>query len=425
MRVLYVSYADVRGGRFNGYALLEAQDSFEGFAAEMAVWRKDGHRDDVHDLHRGRVRLANGVTRRLSWPLGLDGLLGLGGASLLRLPAFSAADVIHLQVIHNGPWFSVAWLPWLARQKPVVWTIHDVWPMTGTCQHSASCSKWLDSCGGRCPRPLDASPLDHYSPALLWQAKRLVYSHSSCRLIVASDWTRSRVERSPLLRRFPRTQIPFGVDLDVFSPVHRGEARAQLGLDDDEPVIAFRGVSVDKDNVKGMISLQNALRSLDVDRPTTLLIVDDGRAYVDVGGRYRVRDLGWMDEQALGRVLAAADVFVVSLDQESFCLMAAEAMAAGTPMIAFEGTAAAEIIRPPEGGVLAPAREGKALAATIRSLLADRALRLRLRRSSRLLAEREYGFETYVRRHLAVYDSVCAAHPQAPSAPGRNRAAGR
>ena len=409
MRVLYVSATDVKGGRFNGYSLVEAQDAIAGLSAEMAVWRKESDRDDVHELRRGAVRWGHAVTWRVSQPLGLDGLLGLGGAALLRLPSFSAADLIHLQVTHNGPFFSVAWLMRLARLKPVVWTIHDMWPMTGTCRHSAECDKWLDGCRGRCPRPIGRSPLDNYSPALLWQAKRLVYSRSSCRLVVASEWTRSRVERSPLLRRFPLTQIPFGVDLDVFSPAHREAARQELGLAADDFAIAFRGVADDRDNVKGMAWLRRALRSLGADLPITLLIVDDGSAFVDLQGSFRVRTMGWLGERALSRALAAADVFIVPSEQESFCLMAVEAMAAGTPVVAFEGTAAAEIIYPPEGGLTVPAGDAAGIAAAVESLVRDEGLRGGLRRSARLLAEREYGFDTYVSRHLALYEAALAA----------------
>ena len=406
MRVLYVSATDVPGGRFNGYAILCAQESVDGFAAEMAVWQKRSTRSDVFELRRGLVRYGNAVTWRVAEPLGLDGLLGPSGAALIRHPAFRAADVVHLQVTHNGPFFSIAWLAWLCRLKPVVWTIHDMWPMTGTCQHAASCEKWLTGCGGRCPRPMGRSPIDRYSPALLWRAKQLTYALSNCTLVVASDWTRLRVERSPLLRRFPRVQIPFGVDLETFSPVHRRSARQELGIGEDEHAIAFRGMPTEGDRVKGMAWLQAALGMFRPRRPTTLLVVDCGEAFLHLEGQYRVRDLGWVEEEALARVLAAADVFVMPSDHESFGMMAVEAMASGTPVVAFEGTAVAENMHSPEGGVLAPSSSSEGLSHAIATLLADEPLRRRVALSARKLAEREYAFRDYMCRHLALYEAV-------------------
>lgn len=409
MRVLYVSAQDVGGGRFNGYAVLCAQESVDGFVADMAVWRKRSTRDDVFDLRRGWMRYANAVAWRIAEPLGLDSLLGPSGAALIGHPAFDAADVVHLQVTHNGSFFSIAWLSVLSRLKPVVWTIHDMWPMTGTCQHAASCEKWLTGCGGRCPRPLGRSPLDRYSPALLWRAKQLIYTLSNCTLVVASDWMCVRVERSPLLSQFPRVQIPFGVDLAAFSPRRRDAARSELGLAEGEHAIAFRGVAQDKDNIKGMVWIERALRTLRPSRPTTLLIVDDGSAFSHLDGQFAVRDLGWLSQPALSRVLAAADVFVMPSEHESFGLMAVEAMASGTPVVAFDQTAVGEVIRPPEGGIVVPAADPVAFAGAIRRLLDDDELREFMRWSARGLAVREYDFRLYLSSHLALYEMILAS----------------
>ncbi len=409
MRVLYVGANDVAGGRFNGYAILCARESVDGFAADMAVWQKESTRRDVFELRQGLVRYGNAVTWRIAQPLGLDSLLGPSGAALLRHPAFLAADVVHLQVTHNGSFFSIAWLAALCRLKPVVWTIHDMWPLTGTCQHAASCEKWLTGCGGRCPRPMGRSPIDSYSPALLWRAKQLAYALSDCTLVVASDWMRVCVERSPLLRRFPRVQIPFGVDLAAFSPRERDAARRELGLADGERAIAFRGVARDKDNVKGMVWMRRALRALRPSRPTALLIVGDGSAFAHLGGQFAVHHLGWLSQPALSRVLAAADVFVMPSEQESFGMMAVEAMASGTPVVAFDNTAVAEVIRPPKGGIVVSASDHVALAGAVRSLLDDDELRQGMRRSARRLAVREYDFRLYMGSHLALYEMLVAS----------------
>jgi len=197
------------------------------------------------------------------------------------------------------------------------------------------------------------------------------------------------------------------VDLEVFSPEDRDAARNDLGLSGRDRAIAFRGVARDEHGVKGMAVLRRALQSLRLDDPVTLLVVDnDGGSFAELDGQFRVRRLGWLGEPALSRILAAADVFVMPSEHESFGMMAVEAMACGTPVLAFDETAVAEVIRPPEGGVVVPALDHAALAAAIRSLLSDDSLRESMRKSARSVAERYYPFHRYVDRHIALYRSL-------------------
>src|SRR6185503_5321033 len=61
------------------------------------------------------------------------------------------ADIVHLHNLHGG-FFSPAILPALSRAKSIVWSIHDMWPLTGHCYYPDmyECSRWQTGCG-RCP----------------------------------------------------------------------------------------------------------------------------------------------------------------------------------------------------------------------------------------------------------------------------------
>src|SRR5262249_59392189 len=58
-------------------------------------------------------------------------------------------------------------------------------------------------------------------------------------LVTPSHWMEQQVGRSPLLRRFPRSVIPYGLDLEVFQPRDRRVAREVLGLPSDAQVLLF------------------------------------------------------------------------------------------------------------------------------------------------------------------------------------------
>jgi glycosyltransferase involved in cell wall biosynthesis len=247
-------------------------------------------------------------------------------------------------------------------------------------------------------------------PYLQWRIKKRVYQHVDVTLVVASQWMRDRVERSPLLCHIPCHHIPFGIDLKVFIPRSQIECRKKLGIASDHKVIAFRDVGLKTDRFKGMRWLMEALQVYEPQEPTTLLIFEDGKGFKILSPKYRVITPGWIDGEYLAVALSAADVFLMPSIQEAFGLMAVEAMACGTPVIVFEGTSLPDVIKAPLGGLAVPAMDSMALAGAIKRLLDDDALRNGLGRQARQIAEHEYAFPQYVQRHIRLYEEVIERH---------------
>jgi len=371
---------------------------------EMAVWHKESDHPNVHEMRRGWLWWANAVLGRVSNWLALEGATAPAGFVLPFQPYFRRADVIHLHLIHSSAFFSIGALLRLSHLKPTVWTIHDAWPTTGMCLYSFGCERWLTGCRGRCPYPRGASPLRHYMPALHWQLKKRVYQHMDVTLVVASEWTRERVRRSPLLQHLPCQLIPFGIDLNVFTPHPKAESRQKLGIPSNYKVLAFRGVDLAKDLYKGMRWLHEALTIYEPAEPTCLLILQDGRDFESLSDKYKVINLGWVNnEDLLVEVLSAADVFLMPSIQEAFGLMAVESMSCGTPVIVFEGTALPGVIHAPRGGLAVPMKDSVALAGTVRYLIENDDLREEMGREGRQIAEQEYSFQLHAQRLLRLY----------------------
>jgi glycosyltransferase involved in cell wall biosynthesis len=156
--------------------------------------------------------------------------------------------------------------------------------------------------------------------------------------------------------------------------------------------------------------LMEALNVYKPQKPTTLLIFEDGKDFKVLSPKYSVITTGWIDGVDLADALSAADVFVMPSIQEAFGLMAVESMACGTPVIVFEGTALPDVIKSPLGGIAVPAKDSVALAGAIKRLLDDDDLRSELGGQARQLAEREYSFPLYVQRHIKLYEEVIERH---------------
>jgi D-inositol-3-phosphate glycosyltransferase len=208
------------------------------------------------------------------------------------------------------------------------------------------------------------------------------------RIVAASE-----VERAQLVHhyraRFERISvIPCGVDTDLFRPGDAGAARATLGLDD-RPTLLYVGRIAP---IKGLSTLLDAVgRLVARGRRVRLLVVGgDSDEAVD-GHQMHVRGLtcrlglcdhvvflGPQPQPALRDYYVASDLTIMPSFYESFGMVALEAMACGSPVVASRVGGLATTVRDGLTGFLVPEGDAGALAERIDSLLADRSVRARL-----------------------------------------------
>jgi len=203
------------------------------------------------------------------------------------------------------------------------------------------------------------------------------------------------VERAELLRDYAAhpsriATIPCGVDTDRFTPGERAQARQRLGLDD-RPVLLWVGRMAP---IKGLDTLLDTVARLREGGQDMRLLVVGGDADEPTSGhetslRYRIARLGLVDsvrfvgpqpQSVLPLYYAAADLTVLPSYYESFGMVALEAMACGSPVIASRVGGLITTIRDGVTGFLVPDGDVGALAERIESLVADPELRWRLGR---------------------------------------------
>jgi D-inositol-3-phosphate glycosyltransferase len=203
------------------------------------------------------------------------------------------------------------------------------------------------------------------------------------------------VERAELLRDYAAhpsriATIPCGVDTDLFTPGDRAEARQRLGLDD-RPVLLWVGRMAP---IKGLDTLLDTVARLREGGQDMRLLVVGGDADEPTSGheislRHRIARLGLVDsvrfvgpqpQSVLPRYYAAADLTVLPSYYESFGMVALEAMACGSPVIASRVGGLITTIRDGVTGFLVRDGDVGALAERIESLVADPELRWRLGR---------------------------------------------
>src|SRR5581483_10394712 len=163
-----------------------------------------------------------------------------------------------------------------------------------------------------------------------------------------STWLARLASESPLLGRFPVRLIPNGVDLELFRPVDRAEARALLGLEPDRPVVLHAALDLGERR-KGAHVLEQALAHLD---GVDFELVSAGRGRL-AGATRPVRELGPLDRDRMALAYAAADAFVLPALAENLSNAVLEALACGTPSVCFDVGGVGDAVRHRETGWLA------------------------------------------------------------------------
>ena len=227
-------------------------------------------------------------------------------------------DIIHLH------WFSKGFIKLeslLKVNKPIVWTLHDMWAFTGGCHYTQGCRKYLEVCGA-CP-VLGSDKPEDLSAEIFERKKRVYEEIPKLHIITPSHWMGQCAKESTLLRNIPIHVIPNGIDTDVFKPFSKEEARQKWNVPLNKSLILFGALKPTGDPRKGFTQLYDSLRILSanggIDHENTELLVfgaSESKALSEFG--LKVNFLGRVnDDHSLAELYSAADVMIVPSLQEN------------------------------------------------------------------------------------------------------------
>jgi D-inositol-3-phosphate glycosyltransferase len=235
-------------------------------------------------------------------------------------------------------------------------------------------------------------------------------------IVTASEHERGLLERYYGADRSRMHTVPCGVDLDRFRPQDRDAARQRLGLDPTGPVLLWVGRL---EKLKGVDILINAVAQLDERNFTLLIVGGDERAHElkaelraqaeAAGVAANVRFEGAVMHDDLPAYYSAADVCVVPSYYESFGLVAVEAMACGTPVVASRVGGLISTVTDGVSGYLIPWRCPEPFAEKLEVLLNNPELRANFSRAARRSVER-FRWRTVALQIAEVYDSALAEY---------------
>lgn len=254
-----------------------------------------------------------------------------GYTSLANHPLVKEADVVHLHWISDFVDFPTFFK---RVRKPIVWTIHDENPGLGGfhyLSHKEEASK-------------EYLRLDKVYENI---KRKALEKGNRPHLVAISSYMRDFFKKSPVLRDCTTTLIHNGVDCKAFRPLPKAECRAKLGIPSDKKVFLFSSYQIE-DKRKGLHMLIPALEAL---HDGSIILVCLGKYKAVPNTKYiQVRCEGLVKgSELLSEYYSAADYFVLSSFQEAFAQTPLEALACGTPVIAFPCSGVPDLITPKIG----------------------------------------------------------------------------
>lgn len=324
------------------------------------------------------------------------------GTDISRLSLLKEADIIHLHWVNQG-FLSLSDIKKIVNSgKPVVWTLHDLWPATGICHYPGDCNKYKVACSD-CPLMPDA---------LSDLAKSTFLKKSKCgfdriHFVGCSQWIADKARESALLQHAAITSIPNPIDTAVFCQTGKQEARQHFRLDESKRYILF-GAAKLTDKRKGFSYLKEACLLLSRQpfsqhTPIELLLMGNASDELSSSFPFPVRSLGFIEspaEQALA--YSAADLFVIPSLEDNLPNTIMEAMACGTPCAGFHTGGIPEMISHKTNGYIAEYKDAEDLARGIQWVL-ENSLSLQLSAACIQSVRNYYAEPVVAEQYISLY----------------------
>lgn len=331
------------------------------------------------------------------------------GSDITSLPEFQEADIIHLEWINQGMLSLRDIQKILASGKPVVWTMHDMWPATGICHLTLACHNFQTQCGNCMYLPNHGSQND--LSHRVWKRKQRVYASGNIRFVACSNWLAAQAKASGLLLNHAVTVIPNPIDTHLFAPNDKVAAARRLGLPADKQLVLFASQRVTNENkgIQYLIEACNQLVAVHPDMKDSVGLVMLGGHAEELEGAFSLPTylLGYVnDTKKIVDVYNAVDVFVLPSLSENLPNTIMEAMSCGVPCVGFDVGGIPEMIDHLQNGYVARYKDAASLAEGIAWTLDNGSKGAELSRRCIHKVHATYAQQHVAKRYLDVYQEA-------------------
>ena len=311
-------------------------------------------------------------------------------------------DIVHFHNIH-GNYLGPLDLKAIRKYCPnLVFTMHDMWLLTGCCPYAMECEKWTNL--QRCYECTGNSFLKRGTKraSVYLRCKEKSFVNSNYILTSPSKWLINCCKKS-YLKDEKIFLIPNGIDIDVFYPRDKNEVRKKYGIPLDKNILMFSAHKIDSP-YKGVKYMLEALTRLKDTEKYCLLTV--GTHAKEIGFPYEMINVGFVDDDnTMSELYAAADVFITTSMADNFPLTVLESMASGTPVLAFQTGGIPEAITEETGWIV---KQGNsvALAEKIEDIFGRKEELISMGKQCRKHIEEKYSLIKMLDKYRELYEKI-------------------
>lgn len=317
-------------------------------------------------IERLKIFRANGFNKDTLFKIDT----GEEGLALWKHPAVREADAILINWVNQGMLSLKGFRKILELGKPVIWTMHDLWEMTGICHHACTCNHFIKYCG-ECPL-LEKNGSKKDLSYKIWHKKNTIYSNSllteKLSFVAVSSWLYEKSRSSSLLKEKQIEIIPnaFKVPDSGFGlPKFDSREERDVNRKSKKIRLLFGAARLD-DPIKGLDILKKALYFIKEENPDIA-----SRMEIAVYGGVKIPssldnfpiplvNLGILNgEGKIREAYINSDILVSASSYETFGATLVEAQAYGCIPVSFNQGGQGDIIEDEKTGKLVNYSEDK------------------------------------------------------------------
>ncbi len=398
MRVAIVSSYESEGGAAGSAYRLIAGLRTVGVEVDHFVERKDRANSSAISFTAGSSfgEMANDIVKRSCGagnPIWRRSRRRRAQRALRTLLSHGRYDAINFHGFNqwSDPGIDRAFVASLADVAPLVWTLHDLWPLTGS----------EDFVGRQ-----DVAERIVRDESQTAAGKKLAALGANLTWVGPSRWIRDLACQG-YGSAVRSEHIPYGIDTELFRPLPSSFARAMWDIPEDVPVICTVAQQIHAKR-KGIDILLEAI--MRIREPVHLLLAGENRGLV-IPPNVSVRIVEPIQDPRLLRVFyAAADVVAVPSREDNLPNVMLEAFACGVPVVGSRVGGIPDAVRPEETGWLADSEDIESWVVGLESALnAVRENPKSWRVRARSVAEREYSLAAQAERYRSLFEVVEAS----------------
>ena len=313
--------------------LLVLRDNQDEYSPYVSSWV--GKRNKIQEF---KVKFLD----KLQYRYGFQNKFLVKSNNLFKNNFYKQADLVHLHLVDPN-FLTLKTLKRISEEKPLVWTWHDPWALTGHCVYPGNCKEWINSCKV-CPDLSRTFSVKRDRTFLNRLEKYELLSNMDVQIHLASNWMKDLTIKSGIKLKREPVVIPLPSSFGIQARIKdRKKFRELHEISDNQIVIGFRDTPLWQ---KGTRNIENVLIKLEADKNLILISVDATETLKQFQDKFRVIELGYLNNsKVISEFYSGIDLFMSLSTEEAYGVMAAESISLGTPVLTLEGTGVDENVR--------------------------------------------------------------------------------